>query len=210
MIINVKEGCDLSHWNKIMNYDQVANSVDFVILKCGGSDKGFYKDKCFDEYYEHLHNKRGIACGAYYYVGRLCISYEAGWNDAEHMIEICKGKRFEFPLYIDLESTSPKHRKGATDGCRGFCDCLESHGYYAGIYASDVSGFVDRLICSDLEKYDKWVARYGVKGPQRVLKYGVWQYTSTGHVDGVLGNVDLDFCYKDYPSIMKAHGLNGY
>lgn len=200
------QGVDLSHWNKILNYDVLAGQIDFVIIKAGGSDKGFYKDKCFEEFYREF-KKRNIPIGAYYYVGRLCISYEDGWKDAERMLEICKGKNFELPLYIDLESTSPKHRKGATESCRGFCDCLESHGCYAGIYASDVSGFVDRLDVSALDKYDKWVARYG-KRPQKVSKYGIWQYSSTGKLQGIQGNVDLDICYKDYPAIMKTKHFN--
>ncbi|MBO7394906.1 MAG: hypothetical protein J6U16_02155 [Ruminococcus sp.] len=29
-------------------------------------------------------------------------------------------------------------------------------------------------------------------------------------MDGINGNVDLDICYKDFPTIIKAKGLNGY
>lgn len=201
------QGIDISHWNKVIDFKKVADQVDFIILKAGGSDKGFYKDKCFEEYYKKFHDDLHVPVGAYYYVGRLCISYEDGWKDAERMLDICKGKTFEYPLYIDLESTSPKHRKGATEACRGFCDCLETHGCYAGIYASDISGFVDRLISAELVKYDKWVARYG-RQPQKVEKYGIWQFMSTGHIDGIQGNVDMDNCYKNYPYIMKSKHLN--
>ena len=38
----------------------------------------------------------------------------------------------------------------------------------------------------------------------------MWQYSSKGSVSGISGNVDLNHCYKDYPSIIKESGLNGF
>ena len=38
----------------------------------------------------------------------------------------------------------------------------------------------------------------------------MWQYSSTGRVSGISGDVDLDECYVDYPSIIKAGGFNGF
>ena len=53
-----------------------------------------------------------------------------------------------------------------------------------------------------LKDYDKWVARYG-SNPQFVKEYGMWQYSDDN-------NLDKDIAYKDYPSIMKSKGLNGF
>jgi GH25 family lysozyme M1 (1,4-beta-N-acetylmuramidase) len=39
--------------------------------------------------------------------------------------------------------------------------------------------------------------------------YG-WQCSGKGRVDGIAGDVDLDYCYKDYPSVIKGCGFNGY
>lgn len=203
-----KRGIDISHWNKVINFDRASGDIDFVILKAGGSDKGFYKDSTFEKYYHEFHDVRGIPTGAYYFVGRLCIDYQSGVNDALKMLDLIKGKKFEYPIYIDLESTSPKHRQGATEACKGFCDTIEKAGYYAGIYASDISGFIDRLDKSQLDRYDKWSARYGSE-PKNV-EWGMWQYSSKGTIDGINGNVDLDIAVKSYPEIMKRAHLNGY
>lgn len=35
-------------------------------------------------------------------------------------------------------------------------------------------------------------------------------HSEKGSVDGINGNVDLDIGYKDFPTIIKAKGLNGY
>lgn len=204
-----KHGIDISHWNKVINFDRASGDIDFVILKAGGSDKGFYTDNTFEKYYHEFHEIRQIPTGAYYFVGRMCIDYKSGVADAIRMLDIINGKKFEFPIYIDLESTSPKHIVGATEACKGFCDTIEKAGYYAGIYASDISGFKDRLFLKELERYDKWVARYGSR-PTYVKEYGIWQSSSKGRVDGINGNVDVDVCFKSYPEIMKRAHLNGY
>ena len=112
-------------------------------------------------------------------------------------------------MICDLESTSPKDKSGATEAVRAFCNILEDAGYYAMIYASDISGFKERLSVDMLIGYDKWVARYG-SNPTYTKKYGIWQYSSTGNIRGIQGKVDLDRAYKDYPAIIKAHHLNGF
>ena len=104
------KGIDISHWNNILNYDRVAAdpAVNFIILKAGGSDKGFYRDPVFLRNYEAFHDDRKIPCGCYYYVGRMCIDRDSGINDAHKLLDIIAGLQFEYPVYIDLESTSPK------------------------------------------------------------------------------------------------------
>ena len=156
-----------------------------------------------------LSRQYDIPIGAYYYVGRLCTSYADGVADAERFMKIISGITFEYPVFIDLESTSPKHIAGATEACKGFCNTLEKAGYYAGIYASDVSGFKDRLYLHELDRFDKWVARYGSQ-PKVCRDYGIWQYSSSGMLDGIAGKVDLDYSYKSYPEIMKRAHLNGF
>ena len=147
--------------------------------------------------------------GAYYFVGRNCTSYEDGVADAKRFAEILKSKQFEYPVYIDLEATSITDKAGATWGCLGFVETMEKAGYYCGIYASDLSGFCDRLDITKLDKIDKWVARYGSK-PTYVREYGMWQSSDSGHVDGISGKIDTDEAYKDYPTLIKAAGLNGF
>ena len=203
------KGIDIYRGQGAVDWSAVKDSgVQFVILKAGGSDDGFYTDAAFERNYAGA-KAAGIAVGAYYIVGRNCTSKPDGVADAERFAKIIEGKQFEFPVYIDLEATSPADRAGATDACIGFCEYMESQGYYCGIYASDISGFVDRLDLSRLEQFDKWVARYGSQ-PQRVKKYGIWQYSETGRVPGISGNVDLDESYIDYAKIMQEKGLNGF
>lgn len=206
-------GVDVSRWQGTINWTKVKSSgVKFAILKAGGSDDGFYTDRNFETYYKGA-TSAGIPVGAYYFVGPKCKDRDSGIADANRFLEIIKGKQFAYPVYIDFEAPSTANKAGNTDACIGFCETMEKAGYYCGIYSSAVSGFQDRLDDSRLQAYDHWVADYrgscGYKGD-----YGMWQYTSEGKVSGInflfKVNVDCDWCYKDYPTIMKENGLNGF
>lgn len=202
-------GIDVSRWQGNIDWKKVKeDGIQFAILKAGGSDDGFYTDSKFEQYYKDA-KAVGMPVGAYYFVGPKCVSKEDGIADAKRFLEIIKGKTFEYPVYIDLEATSPSDKAGATQACIGFCETMEAAGYYCGIYASDIAGFVDRLDQSKLKDYDKWVARYG-SNPTCTPDYGMWQYSSQGAVRGINGNVDMDECNKNYQTIIKSNGLNGF
>jgi len=201
-----KHGVDISRWNKIVDYDTFSHCIDFAIIKAGGSDKGIYKDPTFNKNYTELHS-RGVPLGVYYFVGRNFLTHEDAIADAKRFIEIIQGLSFEYPVVLDLESTAPRDKEDVTYACIDFMNYLEESGYYACIYASDISGFKDRLILDWLTPFDKWVARYGGK-PTYVTEYGIHQYTSKGDVPGAIGYIDRDVAYKDYPSIMKKTGYN--
>ena len=204
-----KNGIDVSRFQGVIDWAAVkAAGVDFAIIKAGGSDAGLYTDSAYERNYEGA-KAAGVPVGAYYYVGRLCISRADGIADAERFIEMLKGKEFEYPVFIDLEETAPKDKAGATEAVIAFCETMESAGYYCGIYASDISGFKDRLDISRLTAFDKWVANYSTQ-PKYVASYGMWQKSSKGRIAGIFGDVDIDEAYQDYPTIIKANGLNGF
>lgn len=204
----IKQGIDLSRWNIVTSFDDVKKSgIDFVIIRIGGSNGGYYKDPKFELYYKAA-KKAGLKVGCYYDTGKEFIDSAHGYAAAEHMFSLLEGHEFEYPVYADIETVATTYRSGATDAAIAFCSKLESSKYFAGIYASDISGFKDRLEISRLEgRFSLWVARYG-KDPSYVSKYDMWQKSSTGSVDGVLGKVDLDECYTNFPSTIKKAKLN--
>ena len=203
-------GIDVSAWQGDIDWAKAKASgkVGYAILKTGGSDAGLYKDSKFERNYK-VCKQLGIKVGAYYFVGRNCTTVEAGIADAKRFLAHLKGKQFEYPVYIDLETTSPATKNGTTDAVLAFCRTMEQAGYFCGIYASDVSGFKDRLELSRLKTRALWVASYGSM-PKYVSSYGIWQKSSTGRVPGIVGDVDLDECYVDYPAIIKSRGDNGF
>ena len=77
--------------------------------------------------------------------------------------------------------------------CVEFCDKMIKNGYKAGIYAS-LSWFNNQLKDSKLDKYDKWVAQWNDKCSY-TKDYVMWQYTSSGLVDGINGRTDMNIMY---------------
>ena len=206
-----RQGIDVSHWQGDIDWEQVkASGIDFVIVKAGGSDAGFYTDSRFEENYAGA-KAAGLMVGTYYFVGKYCKSYEDGVADAMRFIAMISEMQFEYPVYIDFEAPDVSDVEGNTDAVIGFCQTMEDNGYFAGIYASEISGFHDRLNDSRLQSYSHWVARYGDRPatiPEDV--FHIWQYSSEGSVAGIDGNVDMDVSYVDLDTVIKNACLNGF
>ena len=204
----IEQGIDISHWNRIEDFVKVKQSgIDFVIIKAGGSDKGFYSDRKFEDYYR-LAKLAGLKVGAYYYVGHNFYGDLAGREDAKRFERIIRGKDFDYPVCLDLESTSKQYKALATDAANAFCCYMQNMGYYVSIYGSDISTFKEMVEIDRLDHFDKWVARYNKNGPSFVKKFGIWQKSSSGTVPGIIGPVDLDESYIDYYKIMVSKNLN--
>ncbi len=201
------KGIDLSKHNIVTDWDAVKAQIDFVILRAGGNYGGFYKDSKFEKYYEAC-KMRDIPVGAYYDVGKEFIGADTGRSYARHFKKLLSGHSFEYPVYADIEVTPKKYKKSITDAAIAFCEEMEEDRFYAGIYGSDISTFHDALIYEKVKPYTLWVARYG-KEPNYVKNYAVWQYSSKGSLKGIAGNVDLDRCFVDFPTVIKGVHLNG-
>lgn len=203
------KGIDISHWqgNNVDFKKVKASGVEFVILKAGGSDSGFYIDRSFYNNYAKA-TEAGLHVGAYYFVGKKCKSSTDGLADAMRFADIIKNCVLDYPVYIDFEAPDSSNKQGNTDAVNAFCAYMESCGYYVGIYASDISGFKDRLYLDQLNRYDKWVARYGSQ-PKYVKTWGMWQASSNETIPGISGRVDFDYSKNDYNAIIRCYHLNG-
>jgi len=203
------KGIDVSHWQGNIDWAKVkAAGISFAIIKAGGSDDGFYTDSKWEANYKGA-KANGIAVGAYYFVGPKCVNAAAGKADAERFIQLLKGKQFEYPVFMDNEAQPASAKEGITEATIAFCETMEAAGYFVGIYGSAYSGFRDRMDDSKLTAYTHWVAQYASKCTYSG-KYGIWQYSSKGRVNGISGNVDMDLSNVDYPSAIKGGGFNGY
>ena len=204
-----KWGIDISKWQKGFDFDKAkAEGVEFIILRGAYSNS---KDSCFDGFYKSCKDK-GIPVGVYHY--SMAQTVQDAKNEAKLMLSILKGKQFEYPIYLDVEDkTQAKLGKSAlTSIIKTYCDTLEDAGYYAGIY-STYSYLNSYTNIAELRKYDKWIAQWYTHR-SFTIDHGMWQfggetnYLRSNNVAGVV--CDQDYCYKDYPTIMRKSGLNGF
>jgi len=204
-----RNGIDVSTFQSEIDWHSVKESgIDFAIIRAGyGRDAG-QVDRRFHENMQKA-DEAGVDCGAYWY--SYATTPEQAVLEAEACYETIKEYKFEYPIVFDIEDESQKYLSTATISAiiESFCSTLEEKGYYVSLY-SYASFLNSKVYQSTLEKYDVWVAHYNVSKPSYTGNYGMWQYTSSGSVSGINGNVDLDYSYKNYPYLMNKFHLNGF
>ena len=202
----MKNGIDVSRWQGDIDWTKV--KTDFCIIQAGYGRELSQKDEKFERNYSGC-KAAGVPCGAYWY--SYATSEDEARKEAAVCIEVLKGKQFEYPVYYDVEEQRilSLGRDKVSAIIKAFCGELEKAGYFVGLYMSAYP--LGNLVSEEVRsRYAVWVAHYGVTKPCYSGAYGIWQKSSTGSVSGISGNVDLNKAYEDYPSIIKAAGLNGY
>lgn len=152
----------------------------------------------------------GIDCGVYWY--SYALNTAEALKEAKVCYDTIKGYQLSYPVSFDIEDpTQTKLSTAAISNMiKVFGSYLEERKYYVSVY-SYASFLNDKCDSSVFTNYDVWVAHTGVSKPSfNRSEYGMWQYSHTGRVNGISGNVDLNYAYKYYPGIMKKNKLNGY
>lgn len=194
-----KKVIDLSQHNTVKDWTKVKKNCAGVILRVGyrGYAKGtLAQDKKFREYFNAcmLNN---IPMGLYFVT--QAISKSEAIQEARYVHELakCAPNYFQLPVFIDTENSGKGLGRAAakkispdlrTDIVLAFINECKIMGYKSGVYASE-SWFKEELVDSRLQDVYRWVAKYSNSQPK--VKTDAWQYTSTGSIDGINGNVDI-------------------
>ena len=179
----------------------------FVIPRCGYGNMVAYpyqKDPTFETNYKNA-KAAGLGVGCYFY--SYAVTVEGAKAEAQGVLNVIKGKQFDYPIGFDIEEDDQMklsaNQKAAV--IEAFISILEKAGYYVVLYSFE--SFLNTVPITTLAKYDIWCANVDNKPSMR---YGIWQNSWVGKVNGINGNVDTDIAEKDYPAIIKGAGLNGY
>ena len=200
-------GIDVSYWQGNIDWAKVKNSgVSFAIIRCGyGANYSGYDDTQFLNYVKGA-KANGIDMGIYLY--SYADDVEDGIDEAQHVLRLLneaglKPKDLAYPVFYDLEDDDTKALNSKQLGqlATNFCNTISAEGYDVGIYANK-DWWTNRLTDSVFSNsgWHKWVARY--PGSNQATTSGVsdteiWQFSDCGHVDGISGNVDMNFDYVD-------------
>lgn len=200
------KGIDISKWNKDVDFERVKKSgVEFVILRAG------YGKGVIDPYFEKNYKAAKAAklkVGAYWY------SYADEEKDAKEEAEACikalKGKQLEMPVFYDVEEAKQLNRGTyhVSKLIKAFMSTLEKKKFFAGLYMSKF--FLETKTDADVRKnYFIWVAQYNKECTYNG-HWEMWQCSAKGKIDGVNGNVDVDWCPKDISETIIKKGFNGF
>lgn len=211
-----KFGIDISRWQGNFDFDAaLKDGVEFVIIKGGGGDDGLYVDSKFDRNYLEA-KKRNLPVGVYWFSKAMSVA-EAKKEAMYFVANVLEGKQFELPVYFDVETSAQAKlgKKALTDIALAWLNAVQSEGYWVGIY-SYTSFINDYLDDSRLQGFAHWVAEWNTKcsykGNDGV--FGMWQFggeTNKLRSNQIAGQtVDQNYMLIDYPSLIKAKGLNGF
>ena len=191
-------GIDVSRWQGDINWSQVAaDDVSFVML--GTRSKGAV-DPYFHRNIQQA-SAAGVKVGVYIY--SLATTPEMAVDEANFVLDLIHDYPVSYPVAFDMEDSTQgalsKDELAAI--ANAFCRRISEAGYYPIIYAND-NWQANKLDMGKIE-YTVWVARYSAKPAYQ--NPVMWQATSTGAVNGISGNVDIDFQFKDFTSVIPGN-----
>lgn len=206
----LRHGIDISFWQgDSVNFETVKSDpkAQFVMLRAGFGKYLKQVDPTFYGNYDRA-TAAGIPVGAYWY--SYAKSPEEARIEANVCAQVLGDRKFDYPIAFDIEEPDVLAMDIADISAivDAFCSEMEKKGYFSQIYCS--SSFLNHKMTQAVKtRYDVWVAHYNVVAPTYTGAYGMWQY-GTGKVAGFKDPVDVDYCYRDYPSAIKRAKLNGY
>lgn len=205
-------GCDLSYHNNNVNFDELAASgCEFVMLRCGFrgySEGGLMQDEKFEKYASEA-ERVGLGLGVYFFT--QAVTVEEAEDEAEFVLRLIEDHKISYPVAFDTEYIDDENARTNTteisdelrsDICKAFCERIKQEGYYPMIYASE--NWMRRYLNVEaLKDYDLWAPQY-LDENDYLYDFTMWQYTDSGNIPGVKGEVDLDISMVDYESFVPA------
>ena len=213
---------DVSRWQGSIDWDKVKASglVSGVMIRAMGNSKEGKPSKPYiDPYFARNYaecQRLGIPVGVYGYFKAT----DRAQADKELALfkQALGGRTFQLPVAVDIEDKLQEalSKSALTDIVAHCLSVVESWGVYAMLYTGLYFGQTNLYMGgAALKPYDVWLARYPKDQsktkpedkPKTDFPYGIWQYTGSGRVPGISGDVDLDWAYKDYAAIIQRAGL---
>ncbi len=221
--LKIYNGIDISQFNPVTDYNKVKKAgIDYAFVRMGmryavtgnlGLDSKYNTNMkgCIDA---------GIKVGVYVY--SQAITKKEAIEEANHLLSKIGDYQIDMPLIFDYEFYSESgptkgrlydanlNKKQMTEICMAFCDTIAAAGYTPMLYGNP-SMFLYHLYPEEIaEKYPIWLANYTTK-TSYTGTYEFWQYSSTGNINGITGNVDCNFWYSNsldnYSSSMQVKAI---
>lgn len=189
------QGIDVSRYQGNIDWQKVKNAgIKFAMLRlCSSNNSGLYIDPTFEQNYNSA-KSAGIHVGAYIYT--YATTEEEQNKELEFALNGLNGKTLDYPLALDVEDNSLTSigKSELTNLVKRGLDIIDQNGYIPMLYT--YTNYSNNLNMDALKDYDLWIADY--RGYNGYGECDMWQYSSSGKVDGISGNVDMNICYKNY------------
>lgn len=197
-------GIDVSEYQPQVSWQQVKEAgIDYVMVRLGyrgyGEAGTLVEDPMFRSHMEGA-VAVGLDVGVYFF--SQAVNEQEVLEEVQFVLDRIAKYKITCPVVFDTEGikfdtarTDNLTAKEFTDNCITFCDTVKEAGYDTMIYAN-MKWMAFTLELSRLTEYDKWYADYEPL-PQCPYEFAMWQYTETGAVAGIEGNVDLNVWFPE-------------
>lgn len=202
-------GIDISRYQRDIDFNVArGEGVKFAILKASQAD---FTDSSFGAHYNNA-KAHGMGVGAYHYLTATTVQ-EAEKEAKYAAYGPLKDRKFEYPIFADVEDVFIKRlsKEKVDEVVTAFCETLEKAGFWAGFYCN-FDFYKNHMNGEKLaDRFSFWLASWSLEPP---VPCQMWQFggeTNLLRSNRVGGEVcDQDFCYRDFPSLIAAKGLNGF
>lgn len=198
-----KTGIDVSVYQKEIDWPAVAaDGIEFAILRLGYrgyTEGGLFMDQNFTQNIQGALDA-GLEVGVYFF--SQAITPAEAEAEAAYILNAVEGYEITYPIAFDWEPIS-SGQGARTDGLDGetltqcaaaFCRKIEQAGRPAAVYFNQDMGYLSYDL-RELTDYALWLAEYD-SSPDFYYHFDLWQYTHTGQVAGIEGDVDLDLDFR--------------
>jgi GH25 family lysozyme M1 (1,4-beta-N-acetylmuramidase) len=205
----VIHGIDVSFWQGDIDWETVSKTdIEFAILRAGrgrlDDERPIAEDTRFREYIADA-QKHGLEVGVYFY--SYAYTVEEIVEEAHFLVELLSEFQLTYPVVLDMEETRSYYTDNPSEMADAFLTIIAQAGYYPMFYS--YKSWLERNLTQEIrDKYAVWVAHWDVPATTYAGQYLIWQYTETGRVSGIRGNVDLNIAYRDFAAYIKKHQLN--
>lgn len=197
-------GIDVSEWQADIDWDKVAaDGIDFAVVRCayrGYTAGNLIQDAMF---YKNIEGALDAGLDVGVYVYSQAITEEEAREEARLAVTMASGYDLTYPIVFDWEhagAASARTNNVSADqltACAvAFCEEVESLGYDACVYSYPSLSYHNYNL-ADLNDYYFWMAAYYEK-PEFYYHFDMWQYMSSGDVDGIEGRVDMNLSFVKF------------
>ena len=206
----ISKGIDVSEWQGNIDWDRVRNTdVEFAIIRCGfAGNYSKYDDKKFVRNVKEC-QRLGIPFGVYLY--SYAQDVEDAKDEANHTLRLLQGLNLSYPVFYDLEENSVMStvsKSTIAKVAETYVSMIKAAGYNCGVYAN-LYWFNNYLTDPYFDSVMKWVAQYNVECNYQKY-YSMWQGTSSGYVDGIAGNVDINVTFDSMQQMGWVQEKDGW
>ena len=198
--ITSQVGIDVSAHQQEIDWQRVADSgVQFAILRVGyrGYTEGAIQEDTYFEQNLEGAIDAGLDVGVYFF--SQAIDEQEAREEARFVLDKISGYLLAFPVFFDWEKIGSEARSDTMDLASltivtdTFCTEIRNAGYQAGFYFNQQLGY-EELHLPSLQTYTFWLAEYN-DTPSFAYHFDLWQYSASGTVDGIEGDVDLNLAF---------------